>query len=206
MIASHSSIEVFANMRSRRMPALFTTASSRPNASSAAFTSAADCSKSATSAPSTIASPPSRRTSAATSLRGARVGALAARGGAEVVHHDARALARELERVLAADPAPGSGHDHDAAFTDAHVRSSWSLACREPAPNSRLCENPPVDWDDLRTFLAVARAGSLADAARGLGVSYSTVSRRLAALEHGLGVRLFDRSGAAYRSRPRARR
>lgn len=61
-----------------------------------------------------------------------------------------------------------------------------------------MCENARVDWDDLRTFLAVARAGSLAEAARGLGVSYSTVSRRLAALEHGLGVRLFDRSGAAY--------
>jgi molybdate transport repressor ModE-like protein len=61
-----------------------------------------------------------------------------------------------------------------------------------------LCENETVDWDDLRTFLAVARAGSLAEAARGLGVSYSTVSRRLAALEHGLGARLFDRSGAAY--------
>jgi DNA-binding transcriptional LysR family regulator len=55
-----------------------------------------------------------------------------------------------------------------------------------------------VDWDDLRTFLAVARTGSLAEAARGLGVSYSTVSRRLAGLEQGLGVRLFDRSGTAY--------
>jgi DNA-binding transcriptional LysR family regulator len=64
--------------------------------------------------------------------------------------------------------------------------------------NSRLCENPPVDWDDLRSFLAVARAGSLAEAARGLGKSYSTVSRRLAALEAGLGARLFDRSGATY--------
>src|SRR5262249_46370685 len=54
----------------------------------------------------------------------------------------------------------------------------------------------------VRTFLAVARAGSLAEAARGLGVSYSTVSRRLAALEHGLGVRLFDRGGAAYQLTP----
>jgi len=55
-----------------------------------------------------------------------------------------------------------------------------------------------VDWDDLRVFLAVARSGSLAEAARGLSVSYSTVSRRLAALEAGLGARLFDRSGSAY--------
>jgi DNA-binding transcriptional LysR family regulator len=73
---------------------------------------------------------------------------------------------------------------------------------RKPGTNSRLCENPPVDWDDLRTFLAVARAGSLAEAARGLAVSYSTVSRRLAALEQALGVRLFDRSGAAYQLTP----
>jgi DNA-binding transcriptional LysR family regulator len=62
-----------------------------------------------------------------------------------------------------------------------------------------LCENRAVDWDDLRTFLAVARTGSLAEAARSLGVSYSTVSRRLASLEAGLGVRLFDRSGTAFK-------
>ena len=55
-----------------------------------------------------------------------------------------------------------------------------------------------MDWDDLRTFLAVARTGSLTEAARGLGVSYSTVSRRLSALEAGLGARLFERSGGGY--------
>jgi molybdate transport repressor ModE-like protein len=59
-----------------------------------------------------------------------------------------------------------------------------------------------VDWDDLRTFLAVARAGSLTEAARSLGVSYSTVSRRLAALEEGLGVRLFDRDASGYELTP----
>ena len=59
-----------------------------------------------------------------------------------------------------------------------------------------------MDWDDLRTFLAVARTGSLTEAARGLAVSYSTVSRRLAALEEGLGARLFDRDGAAYELTP----
>jgi molybdate transport repressor ModE-like protein len=59
-----------------------------------------------------------------------------------------------------------------------------------------------VDWDDLRTFLAVARTGSLTDAARSLGVSYSTVSRRLAALEEGLGARLFDREASGYAPTP----
>jgi molybdate transport repressor ModE-like protein len=59
-----------------------------------------------------------------------------------------------------------------------------------------------VDWDDLRTFLAVARTGSLTEAARGLGVSYSTVSRRLAALEEGLGSRLFERLANGYKPTP----
>ena len=59
-----------------------------------------------------------------------------------------------------------------------------------------------MDWDDLRTFLAVARTGSLTEAARSLGVSYSTVSRRLAGLEEGLGARLFDRDTSGYAPTP----
>lgn len=59
-----------------------------------------------------------------------------------------------------------------------------------------------MDWDDLRTLLAVARAGSLTEAARGLGISYSTVSRRLAALEGGLGSRLFERLASGYEPTP----
>ncbi|MEG4642022.1 MULTISPECIES: helix-turn-helix domain-containing protein [Paracoccus] len=38
------------------------------------------------------------------------------------------------------------------------------------------------DWDDLRLFLALARAGSLSGAARVLGVTHSTVFRRDAEL------------------------
>lgn len=62
-----------------------------------------------------------------------------------------------------------------------------------------LCENGHVDlnWDDLRIFVAAAKAGSLASAARDLGVKHSTVGRRLDALEDALGARLFlrDRTG-----------
>lgn len=54
------------------------------------------------------------------------------------------------------------------------------------------------DWDDLRLFLAVARAGSLSGAARGLGVTHSTVFRRIGAFEERLGVRLFDRLPGGY--------
>ena len=49
-------------------------------------------------------------------------------------------------------------------------------------------------WDDVRFFLAVARAGSLSGAARGLGVGHVTVGRRIALLEKRLGVTLLDRT------------
>jgi len=48
-------------------------------------------------------------------------------------------------------------------------------------------------WDDLRIFLGAFREGSCAAAGARLGVNQSTVSRRIAALERDLGVRLFDR-------------
>ena len=50
------------------------------------------------------------------------------------------------------------------------------------------------DWNDLRYFLAVARAGTLAGAARDLGVEHTTVGRRLSAIEGALGARLFTRT------------
>ncbi|HZX29617.1 MAG TPA: LysR family transcriptional regulator [Telluria sp.] len=49
------------------------------------------------------------------------------------------------------------------------------------------------DWDDLRFFLAIAEHGGLGAAARALGVEHTTASRRIDALEAGLGLRLFDR-------------
>ena len=50
-----------------------------------------------------------------------------------------------------------------------------------------------MDWDDLRIFHAIARAGSLTAAAHRMGVNQSTVSRRLAALEKRLGARVLNR-------------
>lgn len=50
-----------------------------------------------------------------------------------------------------------------------------------------------LDWNDLRYLLAIARAGTLAGAARSLGVEHTTVGRRLTALETGLSARLFLR-------------
>jgi len=57
----------------------------------------------------------------------------------------------------------------------------------------------PLNWDDLRVVLAIARGGGLAGAARSLRVNHSSVYRRLDALEARLQVRLFERGRAAYR-------
>lgn len=51
-----------------------------------------------------------------------------------------------------------------------------------------------LDWDDLRLFLAVARAGSFVGGGRSLGLNHTTLARRLSALEATLGTRLFERS------------
>ncbi len=50
------------------------------------------------------------------------------------------------------------------------------------------------DWDDLRLFLAAARAGSLTAAARTLGLDAATVGRRVARLETALRSTLLVRS------------
>lgn len=50
-----------------------------------------------------------------------------------------------------------------------------------------------LNWDDVRAFLAVARGGTVPEAARALGVSAATVGRRVQRLESALGAALFDR-------------
>jgi DNA-binding transcriptional LysR family regulator len=54
-------------------------------------------------------------------------------------------------------------------------------------------------WDDLRYFLAFARAGSMQAAAKALGVNQSTVQRRIAELEDCVGRRLVERHLGGYR-------
>ena len=55
-----------------------------------------------------------------------------------------------------------------------------------------------MDWEDLKTFLAVARAGNLSAGARALGVSQTTMSRRLDGLHERLGVRLLTRTPTGF--------
>lgn len=58
------------------------------------------------------------------------------------------------------------------------------------------------DLNDLRFVAAIAGAGTLAGAARRLGVNHATAFRRLEALERKLGVRLFERGGGRYSPTP----
>lgn len=59
--------------------------------------------------------------------------------------------------------------------------------------------SPHLDWDDLRLFLAIARAGTLTAAASRLRLSQPTAGRRLRRLEDACGCALFQRGAAGLR-------
>jgi DNA-binding transcriptional LysR family regulator len=85
-----------------------------------------------------------------------------------------------------------------------------SLFCENGKPNAIAIDrrneimaqgrrdNERWNWDDLRLFLPVARSGRLTEAAAILGISISTVARRLSQLEQDLGLSLFLRSQSGY--------
>ena len=51
-----------------------------------------------------------------------------------------------------------------------------------------------MQWDDLHTFLEIARQGSVSGAARALKLTQPTVGRRLTAMEETLGAKLLQRT------------
>ncbi len=51
-----------------------------------------------------------------------------------------------------------------------------------------------MNWDDVKYFLAVARAGQMLGAAGRLGVSQAKLSRRITSLENAMDCKLFERS------------
>jgi DNA-binding transcriptional LysR family regulator len=55
-----------------------------------------------------------------------------------------------------------------------------------------------MNWDDLRLFLAVARAERLSTAAAVIGLDATTISRRLKRLEHVLEQRLFEHTPSGH--------
>lgn len=51
-----------------------------------------------------------------------------------------------------------------------------------------------LDWNLVRTFVAVGRSGSLAAGARSLGITHPTAARHIQQLEEALGMSLFSRT------------
>ena len=52
-----------------------------------------------------------------------------------------------------------------------------------------------MEWSDIRIFLQVVREGTMVGATGALRMDHSTISRRIARLERGAGVQLFERAG-----------
>ncbi|ATB44380.1 LysR family transcriptional regulator [Cystobacter fuscus] len=61
-------------------------------------------------------------------------------------------------------------------------------------PSNRAKDVNDLQWDDLKVFLAIARAGSLMGAARAIGQTQPTMGRRLQALERTVGCKLMRRT------------
>src|ERR1700754_5089048 len=75
----------------------------------------------------------------------------------------------------------------------------FTLAGDESLPNNGANMRGALNWNDLRHFLATARAGSFGAAAMVLGVNQSTIQRRLQALEKKLDCVLVERHATGYR-------
>ena len=61
-----------------------------------------------------------------------------------------------------------------------------------------------INWDNLRYVLMVSEKGSIAAAARELGVNRTTVLRRINTFQHNLNCRIFERGDSGYILTPEA--
>lgn len=78
------------------------------------------------------------------------------------------------------------------------IQSAIAFDIYETECNDHFMDETKFDWDDLRLFLAVARAGGLATAAGITGKSAPTLGRRMLTLERRLGAELFHRMPRGY--------
>jgi hypothetical protein len=119
MTESTSLSSMLKIIRSRRMPALFTTTCSAPNVSIAWRTMRSAAFQSETLSVLATASPPAPR-SRRRPARRSGVGAGAVVAAAEVVHDHLRAVLREQQRLFAADAAAGPRDDRHASVEQSH--------------------------------------------------------------------------------------
>ncbi|MGW1785832.1 LysR family transcriptional regulator [Streptomyces sp. NPDC002143] len=79
-----------------------------------------------------------------------------------------------------------------------HPRSRGESPAPQPVGSALTVDPRKLRADDLRYLLAVARTGRLVTAADALGVDHTTVSRRIAALEKSIGLRLIERGAEGW--------
>ena len=124
---------MLTSMRSRRMPAFSTTASSLPKAETAWSIMRLAPFQSETSSPLATASPPLALISFTTCWAGPDIVALAGAVAAQVVHHHLGAMLGQHQAMLAADAARAAGHDRHPSFAQSCHCSLPFLACLAPA-------------------------------------------------------------------------
>ena len=121
---------------------------------------------------------------------------------------DAVRLTRDASGASAAT-SPPDAVDHQLGQRKFPSVLAAKMACACPAEAAPLqyvrARMHRIAWDDLRYVLAVAEAGSLAAAARTLGVSHTTVLRGWADSRLGWGCGCSSAYRRATRSRPGAR-
>ncbi len=82
-----------------------------------------------------------------------------------------------------------------SSATENSIAPAFVTEERRPGNTSAMNWN----WDHLRYFLALAKAGSLSQAARDLNVSHTTVLRRVKAIENELETHLFDHTSQGHK-------
>jgi DNA-binding transcriptional LysR family regulator len=123
-----------------------------------------------------------------------------------VLRHDCSQTIDSHRAPLAAvGIVSGDGRAVDLPTAHKLVRKCTG-AIAQPTHDGEMTNSREPDWNDVRYFLAVARSGSLAGAARLLGVRHTTVSRRLIALEQSLGVSLVVRRAEGIELTPLGRK
>src|SRR5947207_9135122 len=90
----------------------------------------------------------------------------------------------------------GSGYRSQTKLTG---RGQLPGAATLRSPAAEVHNDQMFDWNDLRYFLAVARHRSTIAAGKSLGLSQSTVHRRVSELERRLGRQLIARHPTGYR-------
>lgn len=99
-------------------------------------------------------------------------------------------LPRADDQAAASGTSHGIGKGQDGGSADRPILAKR----RVKASQSSEPRTAAANWDLFRLFLAVAQTGSANRAARALGMSQPTLSRRLKELERYIGAPLFFRN------------